>query len=117
MPGPLQAVYYATEAYVTFLGNALDEELHDTNISVTTLMPGATETEFARVSGMDKTSLLAKTASARDVAQAGYDGMLKGKLDVIAGLTFGQKMMMGMLPFTPKKTLLKQIRKAQEVSV
>lgn len=115
MPGPLQAVYYATKAYVTFFSNALNEELHDTDISVTNLMPGATETEFAKVSGMDKTDLFNKTAPARDVAQAGYDGMLKGRLDVIAGVTFGQKMMMGMLPFTPKKMLLKQIRQMQEV--
>ena len=115
MPGPLQAVYYATKAYVTFLGNALAEELHDTSITVTNLMPGATETEFAKVSGMDKTSLFAKTASARDVAEAGYDGMLKGKLDVIAGVTFGQKMMLAFVPFTPKKMLLRQIRQVQEV--
>jgi short-subunit dehydrogenase len=115
MPGPLQAVYYATKAYVTFFGNALAEELYDTNITVTTLMPGATETEFAKVSGMDKTGLFAKTASARDVAQAGYDGMLKGKLDVIAGVTLSQKMMLAFIPFTPKKMLLSQIRQAQEV--
>jgi short-subunit dehydrogenase len=115
MPGPLQAVYYATKAYVTFFGNALAEELHDTNITVTTLMPGATETDFARVSGMDKTALFDKTFSALEVAQAGYDGMLKGKLDVIAGVTFSQRMMLGMLPFTPKKMVLKQIRQAQEV--
>jgi len=49
MPGPLQAVYYATKAYVTFFSNAIAEELHDTNITVTALLLGATETEFARV--------------------------------------------------------------------
>ena len=61
MPGPLQAVYYATKAYVTFLGNAVAEELNDTNVTVTTLMPGATETEFAKTSGMDKASLFENT--------------------------------------------------------
>lgn len=115
LPGPLQAVYYATKAYVTSFSNAVAEELHDTEVTVTALMPGATETEFARVSGMDKTSLFAKTASARDVAQAGYDAMLAGKLDVIAGVTFAQKMMMGMAPMMPKKMLLKQVRQMQEV--
>ena len=115
MPGPLQAVYYATKAYVTFFSNAIAEELHDTNITVTNLMPGATETEFGAVSGMDKTSMFDKTASARGVAQDGYKGMLKGKLDVVSGLTTSQKMMMGMLPFMPKKSLLKQVRKMQEV--
>lgn len=116
MPGPLQAVYFATKAYVTFFSNAIAEELYDTNITVTNLMPGATETEFAQTSGMDKTDLFKNTVSAHSVAKNGYDGMLKGKLDVVSGLTFGQKIMMKSIPFTPKKMLLKQIRKMQEVS-
>ncbi len=115
MPGPLQAVYFATKAYVTFFSNAIAEELHDTNITATNLMPGATETEFASTSGMDKTSLFEKTVSARSVAEDGYFGMLKGKLDVVSGLSTPQKMMMAMIPFTPKKMLLKQVRKMQEV--
>ena len=40
LPGPLQAVYYATKAYVTSFSNAIAEELHDTNITVTALLPG-----------------------------------------------------------------------------
>jgi len=60
--------------------------------------------------------LFNKTASARSVAEDGYNGMLKGQLDVISGLTFAQKMMMSMVPLTPKKMLLKQIRQMQEVS-
>jgi short-subunit dehydrogenase len=115
MPGPLQAVYYATKAYVTFFSNAISEELHDTNITVTNLMPGATETQFGKVSGMDKTEMFKKPVSARSVAEDGYNGMLNGKLDVISGLTFSQKMLTAMLPLTPKKMLLKQIRQMQEV--
>lgn len=116
MAGPLQAVYFATKAYVTSFSNAIAGELHDTNITVTALLPGATETEFAKVSGMDKTELFANTASARSVAQDGYDGMMAGKLDVLSGLTFMQKIMMSSIPFTPKKMLLTQIRKMQEVN-
>ena len=115
MPGPLQAVYFATKAYVTFFSNALSEELHDTQVTVTNLMPGATETEFAKTSGMDKTDLFDNTASAKSVAKDGYEGMLQGKLDVISGLTTSQKIMMKMIPFTPKKMILKQIRQMQEV--
>ena len=96
MPGPLQAVYFATKAYVTFFSNAIAEELHNTNITVTTLMPGATETEFAKTSGMDKTDLFDKPVSAESVAQDGYNGMLKGKMDVISGLTTSQTIMMKM---------------------
>jgi len=115
LPGPLQAVYFATKAYVTYFSNALAEELSDTNITVTALLPGATETEFGRVSGMDKTSMFQKTASARTVADDGYNGMLKGKLDVITGVTFAQRIMFAMVPFVPKKMLLKQVRQMQEV--
>ncbi len=116
MPGPLQAVYYATKAYVTFFSNAISEELKDTNITVTALMPGATETEFAKTSEMDKTDLFKNTFSARGVAEDGYKGMIKGKMDVVSGLTFGQKMMMGAIPFMPKKMLLKQVHKMQSVN-
>jgi short-subunit dehydrogenase len=115
MPGPLQAVYFASKAYVTSFSNAIAEELHDTKITVTTLMPGATETEFGRVSGMDKTSMFQQTANARSVAEDGYNAMLAGKLDVISGISFGQKMMMAMIPVSPKKMILKQVRQMQEV--
>jgi short-subunit dehydrogenase len=46
LPGPNQAVYYATKAFVTSFSNAIAEELHDSDVSVTALLPGATETEF-----------------------------------------------------------------------
>tara|TARA_R110001583_G_scaffold25945_2_gene93727 strand:+ start:1644 stop:2432 length:789 start_codon:yes stop_codon:yes gene_type:complete len=115
MPGPLQAVYFATKAYVTFFSNALSEELNDTNITVTNLMPGATESEFGATSGMDKTEMFKETATAYSVAIDGYNGMQKGKIDVISGLKPMQKLMMAMIPFMPKKMVLKQIRKMQEV--
>ncbi len=115
MPGPLQAVYFATKAYVTFFSNAIAEELNDTNITVTALMPGATETEFGRVSGMDKTSMFQKTASAHSVALDGYNGMLAGRIDVLSGIPFSMRVMKYFLPFIPKKIILKQIRQMQEV--
>lgn len=117
MAGPLQAVYYASKAYVTSFSNAIAEELHDTNITVTALLPGATETEFASASGMDQTSLFENTFSARSVAEDGYKAMLDGKLNMIAGASFGQRMMMALVPLLPKKMTLKQIRQMQEVTV
>lgn len=115
MPGPLQAVYFATKAYVASFSNALSEELSDTDITVTNLMPGATETEFGATSGMDKTEMFKKAATARSVAEDGYNAMLKGKIDIISGLTGSQKAMMAMIPFMPKKMILKTIRQMQEV--
>ena len=115
MPGPLQAVYYATKAYVASFSNAIAEELSDTQITVTNLMPGATKTEFGSTSGMDKTSLFKKTASAESVAQDAYNGLMTGKLDVISGLTFSQKILTKLIPFVPKKIILKQISEMQDV--
>ncbi|WP_107038951.1 SDR family NAD(P)-dependent oxidoreductase [Brumimicrobium mesophilum] len=115
MAGPFQAVYYATKAYVTSFSNAIAEELSGTDITVTNLMPGATESDFGKISGMDKTELFNKTASARQVAEQGYKGMLKGKLDVTAGLQFSQKIMFKLIPLLPKKILLKQVRKMQNI--
>ncbi len=115
LPGPLQAVYFATKAYVTSLSNALAEELCGTGVTVTALLPGATETEFARRSGMENTELFRRAASARSVAQAGYDAMLAGKLQVVSGVTFPQRLLMAAIPFAPKKLLLRQVRKMQDV--
>lgn len=115
IPGPLQAVYYATKAYVTSFSNAIAEELHDTKVTVTALLPGATETEFGKISGMDKTSMFQSTASARKVAAEGYKAMMNGELNKISGLTFGQKLMMAFVSVTPTKMILKQVRKMQEV--
>lgn len=115
VPGPLQAVYYATKAYVSSFSNAISEELYDTKITVTTLLPGATETGFAKTSGMDKTKLFEKTTSASEVAEKGYEAMLKGKLNIIAGVSVIQRLLMGILKILPKKSVLKMIRKMQEI--
>jgi len=114
MPGPLQAVYFATKAYVASLTNAISEELSDTAVKVTNLMPGATETGFEVTAGMEKTPLFKKTTSASVVAKAGYDAMLKGKLDIISGLTFSQKILTALIPLTPKKIILKQVKQLQQ---
>jgi short-subunit dehydrogenase len=116
IPGPLQATYYATKAFVTSYSNALSEELRGTGVTVTNLMPGATDTDFGKVSGMDKTKLFDAPVSALQVAQDGYDAMLSGEIDIISGLTFSQKLLMKMMPFMPKKLVLKQVREMQEVT-
>ncbi len=116
LPGPMQAVYYASKAYVTSFNNAIHEELHDTDVTITALLPGATDTEFGKVSGMDKTSLFSHTASSEEVARDWYDAMMKWKICIVSWLNLPQKILMRIIPFIPKKILLKQIRKAQEVS-
>lgn len=86
MPGPWQAVYYATKAYVLSLSEALADELRTTGVTVTVLCPGATETEFkeraqiGRVRGFEMGAM-----SAREVAEYGYRAMLAGKRVVVPG--------------------------------
>lgn len=113
--GPLQAVYFATKHFVTALSYGIAGELDGSNVTVTALLPGATETEFASNAKMASAKLFQDAASARSVAKDGYEGMLKGELSVISGLPLAKKAMMAAIPVTPKKLLLDQIRKMQEV--
>ncbi|MBQ3380000.1 MAG: SDR family oxidoreductase [Clostridia bacterium] len=106
MPGPLQAVYYATKAYLTSFSNALWRELKDAGVTVTALMPGAMQTGFANAGGLADTKLFANAVKPDDVAKDGYEGMLAGKLNVISGLPGWQSPMMKMAPMFPKKTML-----------
>lgn len=106
MPGPLQAVYYATKAYVTSWSNALWRELEGTGVTVTALMPGAMRTGFAASGDLGDTKLFANAVDPTAVAQAGYDGMRAGKLNVTSGLPGWQRPMMAIAPMLPKKAML-----------
>ena len=106
MPGPLQAVYYATKAYLTSFSNALWRELKDTGVTVTALMPGAMQTGFANAGGLSDTKMFQNAVDPFKVAEDGYKGMLKGKLNVVSGLPGWQTPMMKMAPMFPKKTML-----------
>ena len=106
MPGPLQAVYYATKAYVTSWSNALWRELKGTGVTVTVLMPGAMQMGFANAGGLSDTKLFANAVDPMAVARAGYDGMTAGRLSVTAGLPGWQKPMMALAPMLPRKAML-----------
>ena len=77
-PGPGMAVYFATKAFVLSLGEALAEELRGTGVTVTTLCPGATATEFAAAANAQNRRLfkrrLAHVMSSADVAEEGCPG-------------------------------------------
>jgi uncharacterized protein len=86
-PGPNQAVYCASKAYVLSFTEALAEEVRGSGVRVSCLAPGATETGFAAEAGMGGTKLFrAGVMDARRVAQAGYRGLLRDKTLVIPGL-------------------------------
>lgn len=106
MPGPLQAVYYATKAYLTSWSNALWRELQGTGVTVTALMSGAMQTGFVATVGLEATKLFANAVAPMAVALEGYNGMINGELNVISGLPGWQKPMMTFAPMFPKKSML-----------
>jgi hypothetical protein len=84
-PGPFTNIYYATKAFVFFFSVALAEELVGTGVTVTTLCPGFTKTEFHERAGFQRSSRWLAMMSAKDVAQIGYRGLMNGKRIVIPG--------------------------------
>lgn len=113
IPGPGQAVYFASKAFVTSLTRSIYGEIHDTNVTITALLPGPTETGFGSHSGMDKTAIYNKTANPIEVARDGYDAMLDGELEIISGVSGLQKLEFNLVPFIPKKKLIERIKKGQ----
>ncbi|MFW6288054.1 MAG: SDR family NAD(P)-dependent oxidoreductase [bacterium] len=104
-PGPLNAIYCASKAYVLSFSEAIAKELEDTDISVTTLCPGATETEFAENAGITETRLFkSSTMSAKKVVRVGYKAMLRGKRIVIPGLY--NKILIFSIRFIPRLMVL-----------
>lgn len=116
IPGPMQAVYFASKAFVTSFSHSLSGELDETDVTVTALLPGATQTGFGAKSGMDKTAIYKNPASAADVARDGYHAMLRGELQIISGLPFSQRLALSIAPLLPKKRLVERIRKQQAAS-
>jgi uncharacterized protein len=84
-PGPFTNIYYATKAFVFSFSVALAEELAGTGITVTTLCPGFTKTEFHQRAGMERSSRWLPMMSAQEVARIGYRGLMTGKRIVIPG--------------------------------
>lgn len=114
MPGPLQATYFATKAFVSSFSQAIDEELRAKGVTVTALEPGYVHTEFAEVAALEGTGLVKqKGATAAEAAKCGYDAMLAGKLRVIneGKLSF---LLNWIIPMMPRRAVLKNIRGMQE---
>ncbi len=85
-PGPFESVYGASKAFVYSFSQALRNELKDTGVTVTALMPGPTDTDFFERAGMQDTKL---GAGPKDdpalVARQGYEALMAGKDHLIAG--------------------------------
>jgi short-subunit dehydrogenase len=86
MPGSFQAVYNASKSFVQSFALALRDELKDTGVTVTALMPGPTETEFFERADMLDTKVGASDKDdPADVAREGFEALMAGKERVVAG--------------------------------
>ncbi len=114
MPGPLQATYFATKAFVSSFSQALAEEMKGDRVTITALEPGYVDTGFADAADLGGTSMVnQKGMSAAQTAKIGYDAMRQGKLTVINEGRLGF-MLNWVMPFLPQKAKLSMVRKMQE---
>ena len=113
MPGTFQAVYNGTKAFVDSFALALREELADTGVTVTCLMPGATDTEFfARADMLDTKVGAGEKDDPVEVARLGFRAMMNGEADVVTG--FKNKLQVAAAHVTSGERLAKQHRKMAE---
>ncbi len=115
LPGPLQAVYYASKAFVTSFSQALAEELKETGITVTALCPGPVATGFFDTANMNGVKMLKtqKAMTPAKTAAIGYRDMMKGRL-----LSFDNGLLKfllnWMVPLLPRRWVLKVSRMTME---
>jgi len=114
IPGSFQAVYNGSKAFLDSFSFALRNELKDTGVTVSVLMPGPTDTEFfARADMLDtQVGQDDKKSDPADVAQVGFDAMMAGEGDVVAG--WKNKIQVALANVTPAPILAEQHRKMAE---
>jgi len=112
-PGSFQAVYNASKSFLNSFSFAIREELKGTNVTVTCLMPGATETEFFnRAEMMDTKVGTDEKDDPVEVAKTGFEAMMNGEGDVVTG--WKNKLQSSVANVTPSEVLAKQHRKMAE---
>ncbi|MFL5772509.1 MAG: SDR family NAD(P)-dependent oxidoreductase [Flavisolibacter sp.] len=96
-PSPHMSVYAASKAFVWSFTEALIQELKDTNITMTALLPGATDTDFFHKAEAEDSKEYREISlyDPAEVAKAGYEGMMAGKDKVVPGAKNKMQGMMG----------------------
>jgi len=113
MPGTFQAVYNGTKAFIDSFSFALRAELKDSGVTVTCLMPGATETDFFERAHMEDTQVgQSEKDDPAEVARVGFDAMMRGHGDVVSG--WQNKLRTAIASVTPAGILAEQHRKMAE---
>jgi short-subunit dehydrogenase len=113
-PGPYQAVYHGTKAFIQSFTEAIRSENKDNGITITALLPGATETDFFNKAEMQDSKIVqgGGMSDAADVAKDGYDALMSGDDMVISG--FKNKAMIGMTNLTPDHLVADMMKSQQE---
>jgi short-subunit dehydrogenase len=108
-PGPFNALYCASKAFVLSFSEAVNEELSGTGVSVTVLCPGATRTNFASNAGIEQVRLFRLSQmSAERVARIGYRAMMRGKRVAVAGWL--NRLQVASIRFAPRRLVVKVSR-------
>ncbi|WP_088893939.1 SDR family NAD(P)-dependent oxidoreductase [Leptolyngbya ohadii] len=101
MPGPFEAVYAASKAFTHSFAEAIRNELSDTGVTVTSLMPGPTDTNFFHRAGMDDTKAgSGKKDDPAEVAKQGFEALMQGKDAIVAG-SLMNKLQAGAMKLVP----------------
>ena len=115
-PGPLMNIYYASKSYIHFFSEALANEVKGTGVTVTVLLPGLFNTNFAstaaRYSGSPEKKEKIVTTTVEEVARTALKGMMKGRIRIIPG--FSNKLLSLAPRFLPRNLMLYALRKIQE---
>ena len=115
-PTPLLSVYAGTKAFIYNFTQGLINELKDTNVTMTALLPGPTETDFFNKAGAEHTVVYQETelADAADVAKDGYEALQKGESKIVSGMKNKMQTVMGNL--MPDEALAENYRKQMNPS-
>jgi short-subunit dehydrogenase len=114
-PGPWNAVYHGTKAFVQSFSEAIRSELKDSGVTVTALLPGATDTDFFNKAGMEDSKIVQdkdKLADPAKVARDGYEALMSGDDKVVSGAK--NKMMVGMSNMMSDSAAADMMKKQQE---
>jgi short-subunit dehydrogenase len=116
MPGPLQAVYHATKAFVTSFTEAVRNEIKETNVTLTALLPGITDTDFFNKANQQEAKGVKEGSKAdpAKVAQDGYDALMSGDDKIVSGMQ--NKAMVAASQVTPDSLVAEGMHKMMEPS-
>jgi hypothetical protein len=115
LPGPYMAVYFATKSFVLHFSEAINEEIRNSEVTITTFCPGPTATGFMKVASMENSKMIKgkKLPTADEVAKQGYVAMIQGVSVSIPGLL--NNIMATSVRFVPRNLIVKLMRWMQGI--